>query len=216
MTSEAFDFPNPQKPAYIRYVGPDLATPAWGGDWKSPWARDDLRPLVLVALSTTFMGQKPQIQALLDAVAGLDVRALVTLGPAMAGASFRAPSNAVIVDAAPHDAVMSEASVVATHCGHGTVMRALAHGLPMLCLPMGRDQNDNAARVAARGAGLRLDPGASAGEFRAALARLLAEPSFAANARKLGRAIASAEPPDALAETLEAFVAERREMRASA
>jgi UDP:flavonoid glycosyltransferase YjiC (YdhE family) len=216
MTSAAFDFPNPEKPATMRYVGPDLAPPAWGGAWKSPWAPDDPRPLALVALSTTFMGQKPQIQALLDAIAGLDMRALVTLGPAMAGTSFRAPANAVIVDAAPHDAVMREASVVATHCGHGTVMRALAHGLPMLCLPMGRDQNDNAARVAARGAGLRLDPGAPAEALRAALARLVAEPAFAENARGFGRAIASAEPPDALAETLEAFVAERRSLRVSA
>jgi hypothetical protein len=45
---------------------------------------------------------------------------------------------------------------------------------------------------------------------------LVAEPSFAENARKLGRAIESAEPPDALAETLESFVADRRPMRASA
>ena len=81
MTSEAFDYPNPQKPAYMRYVGPDLAPPVWGGDWKSPWASDDRRPLALIALSTTFMGQKPQIQALLDAVAGLDMRGSVTLGP---------------------------------------------------------------------------------------------------------------------------------------
>ena len=84
--------------------------------------------------------------------------------------------------------------MVATHCGHGTTMRALAHGRPMLCLPMGRDQNDNnAARVAARGAGLRLHPFASVEELGAALARLVSEPEFADNAQKLGRAIADAE-----------------------
>ena len=66
------------------------------------------------------------------------------------------------------------------------------------------------------GEGLRLDPDASADPFRAALARLVAEPAFAENARTLGRAIASAEPPDALAATLEAFVAESRTLRASA
>lgn len=111
---------------------------------------------------------------------------------------------------------MRETSVVATHCGHGTVMRALNHGVPMLCLPMGRDQNDNAARVAARGAGLRLDPGASADALRTAHTRLVAESSFTENARVLGRSIASAEPPDMLAQTLEAFVAERQPMRANA
>jgi len=33
------------------------------------------------------------------------------------------------------------ADLVITHAGHGTLMRALSHGLPLVCLPMGRDQN---------------------------------------------------------------------------
>ena len=43
-----------------------------------------------------------------------------------------------------------DAAAVVTHAGHGTIMRALAHGIPLLCLPMGRDQDDNAARVFAQ------------------------------------------------------------------
>ena len=63
---------------------------------------------------------------------------------------------------------MARAALVVTHCGHGTVMRALSHGRPMLCLPMGRDQNDNAARVVARGAGLRLGADAAPPAIRSA------------------------------------------------
>jgi UDP:flavonoid glycosyltransferase YjiC (YdhE family) len=102
---------------------------------------------------------------------------------------------------------MREASLVVTHCGHGTVMRALAHGRPMLCLPMGRDQNDNAARVVARGAGLRLAPDAAPGAIRGALASLLADAGFAAAASRLGAEIAVAEPNTALVDELETLAA---------
>jgi UDP:flavonoid glycosyltransferase YjiC (YdhE family) len=156
-------------------------------------------------LSSTFQNQAATVQAVLDAAATLPARVLATRGPGLAGAEFRVPANAVVVDAAPHDEVMREASLVVTHCGHGTVMRALAHGLPMLCLPMGRDQNDNAARVVARRAGLRLTPHANPEAIRAALATLLTDTKFADSARHLGAAIAAAEHDTALVDELEAL-----------
>jgi UDP:flavonoid glycosyltransferase YjiC (YdhE family) len=92
---------------------------------------------------------------------------------------------------------------VVTHAGHGTVMRALAHGLPVLCLPMGRDQDDNAARIVASGAGLRLKPSASAPRIAEAVRRLLAEPGFSANAGRLGRIIEADVAADRAIEELE-------------
>ena len=211
-TSSAYDFPAHSLPHKLSYVGPLLDPPAWAQAqaWQSPWASDASRPLILVGMSSTFQNQGPTIQAVLDAASDLGVRVLVTLGPGFDGADLRLPSNAVVVASAPHDQVMQQVAVVVTHCGHGTVMRALANGLPMLCLPMGRDQNDNAARVAARGAGLRLARDADAGALRAALVRLLAEPSFAASAKALGHAIAQAEPRDTLVEALERLAASHR------
>ena len=202
-TSSAFDFPAQSLPDKLSYVGPLLDPPIWATEWISPWAFDDVRPLVLVAMSSTFQNQAPTIQALLTAAGDLPVRMLVTLGPGLDGATFDAPENAVVVASAPHDQVMRQAAVVVTHCGHGTVMRALANGCPMLCLPMGRDQNDNAARVAARGAGIRLTRDADAASLRTALVTLLDDPSFARSAKKLGEAIAQTEPRDALVEALE-------------
>jgi len=110
---------------------------------------------------------------------------------------------------------MPDAAVVVTHCGHGTVIRALSHGRPMLCLPMGRDQNDNAARVAARGAGIRLDANADVTALRAGLSALLTEPGYAQAAATLGRAVAIAEPAHALVEALEALAAEGRRRAAA-
>jgi UDP:flavonoid glycosyltransferase YjiC (YdhE family) len=110
---------------------------------------------------------------------------------------------------------MRQAALVVTHCGHGTVQRALSYHRPMLCLPMGRDQNDNAARVVARGAGVRLAPDADAGTIRGAISALLDNPAFAQAAAALGQAIAEAEPADALVEALE-DLASRPRCRAAA
>jgi UDP:flavonoid glycosyltransferase YjiC (YdhE family) len=78
-----------------------------------------------------------------------------------------------------------------THAGHGTVIRSLATGVPLLCLPMGRDQNDNAARVVARGAGMRLSPKAGATQIREAIRQILESPRYRESARTLGAKIAA-------------------------
>jgi UDP:flavonoid glycosyltransferase YjiC (YdhE family) len=68
-----------------------------------------------------------------------------------------APENVDVVRAAPHREVLREAQLVVTHCGHGTTVKALAAGVPIVGLPMGRDQLDVAARLVHAGAGVRLD-----------------------------------------------------------
>jgi UDP:flavonoid glycosyltransferase YjiC (YdhE family) len=75
--------------------------------------------------------------------------------------------------------------VVITHAGHGTVIKSLAAGVPMLCLPHGRDQGDNAARVVDAGAGLRLSRRSSATTIRRGVRRVLEEPAFCQNARRM-------------------------------
>lgn len=119
------------------------------------------------------------------------VRGLVTVGPALDPAAFPAPANVVVRPSVAHAQVFPEASVVVTHAGHGTVIRALNCGVPLLCMPMGRDQRDDTARVVARGAGLRLSPNASALGIREALRRLLEQPSYREGARRLARTIAA-------------------------
>jgi UDP:flavonoid glycosyltransferase YjiC (YdhE family) len=80
--------------------------------------------------------------------------------------------------------------MVVTHGGHGTVIRSLAAGAPLLCMPMGRDQNDNAARVVARGAGLRLSPKSSIKSIRNGILEILESPRYREKAREMGKVIA--------------------------
>jgi UDP:flavonoid glycosyltransferase YjiC (YdhE family) len=85
---------------------------------------------------------------------------------------------------------MAEATLVVTHGGHGTVTRALMHGKPQIVVPHGRDQVDNAVRVAARGAGLILTAESEIAAFRAAIEAVLTDPAYTLAADRLGRQIA--------------------------
>lgn len=188
-TSQSFDFPARLLPENVKYIGPEIEDPDWVDPWVSPWPQSDRRPLVLVAFSTTFQDQHASLTRVIEALAALPVRAVVTSGPAIDAASLPAAENVHVCQTAPHAQLLEEAALVITHAGHGTVLRALAAGVPMLCLPMGRDQNDNAARVVARRAGLRLSPRASVSSIRTAAARILHDPAYRDAAQRLGAKI---------------------------
>jgi MGT family glycosyltransferase len=186
LTSESFDFHGAGHPPQVRYVGPVLADPHWTEGWEAPWPDGDPRPLVVVSLSSTYMAQERALARIIEGLGTLDVRVLVTTGPAIDPASLPVQPNAVVVRSAPHAQLFPQAAVVLTHAGMGTVTRALSCGIPLVCLPMGRDQFDVAARVVHAGAGVRLRPGARPAAIRAAVERVLRDPQFRAAAQRLG------------------------------
>lgn len=214
LTSPAFDYATAPVPANVKWVGAPLADPSWSAPWVSPWPTEDARPLVLVALSSTFQNQVPLLRALVTALSTLPVRAVVTRGPTVHAGEVTGTENVHVVDSAPHAAILPDAALVVTHCGHGTTLKALSAGVPMLCVPMGRDQDENAARVLQRGAGLKLSPRATADQLRAALGRLLAEPAFKQAAVACAAAIRAAEGQVSAAEELEALAGAPRLARA--
>ena len=68
-------------------------------------------------------------------------------------------------------------------------MAALAHGVPLVCMPMGRDQDTNAERVSAVGAGATLSPAAAPEEIGAAIKNVLMNPSYREAAGRLAAQI---------------------------
>jgi len=189
LTSESFDFHGDSHPAHLRYVGATLADPPWIDDWRAPWPESDDRPLVVVSLSSTYMAQGPVLQRIIGGLGRLEARVLVTTGPAIDPRSLRPEANTTVLQSAPHAEVFGRAAAVVTHAGMGTVTRALAAGVPLVCMPMGRDQLDVAARVTHAGAGLRLRPGSKPAAVRAAVERVISEPGFRASAARLGASI---------------------------
>ncbi len=185
LTSEAFDFtpvlPDPQ----VVYGGvPVPADERRGAEWTPPW--DDGRPAVLLSLSTTYMQQEELLQRLVDALGRVDRHAVVTTGPGLRGRPLeRVPSNVHVVESAPHGAVLPHVDLVITHGGHGTVVRALGAGVPVMVVPIGRDQPDNAARVVHHGVGVSVSRRSSVDKFAGAIRNALADPSLRAQARAM-------------------------------
>jgi UDP:flavonoid glycosyltransferase YjiC (YdhE family) len=93
---------------------------------------------------------------MLKALAPLSVRALVTLGPALTPEQFQTPAHVVLTPFVPRALVLPHVALIVSRCGHGTVMKALSHGVPLVCLPLVGDQPGVAARVVHAGAGVRL------------------------------------------------------------
>jgi MGT family glycosyltransferase len=185
LSSAEFDFPG-DLPANVSYVGPRLDDPEWVEPWEPP-AGDD--PLVLVALSSGPQDQLALLRTVVDSLAGMPVRGVVTTGNAIDPADVAAPAHVQVVRSAPHNRVLEQASAVITHGGHGTVVKTLAAGVPQLVVPMGRDQLDNATRVTARGAGVRVKPSTKPAVIAAALRGVLDDPAYRSAAERLGAAL---------------------------
>ncbi len=204
LSSRALEFDGYAPPPFVRFTGPRLDDPAWAGTWTPP-AGDG--PLVLASLSSTYMQQLPALQRIAVALGTLPVRGLITTGPAIDPAAIQAPPNVTVVAAAPHAEVLEHASAVVHHGGHGTLIKALMAGVPSVVLPFGRDQLDNAARLTAAGAGLRLRPSARAGTIATAIRRTLDDPGLRDGARRLAAAIAADGAEDLAVAELEALAA---------
>jgi MGT family glycosyltransferase len=181
LVSAEFDHPARQFPANLMHVGTPIGDAA-AVEWVSSWPVADKRPLVLISLSTINQGQAPLMRRILRAVAELEARVLVTLGPALDRSDFEVPPNVRLEHFIPHSAVLPHAAAMVTQCGLGTLAKALVHGVPLLCIPMVGDQPENAARVVARGAGIRIGRESSSAQILAAIRRLLTEPQFGQNA----------------------------------
>jgi UDP:flavonoid glycosyltransferase YjiC (YdhE family) len=186
-------------PAHVIYAGPlDVAAgPGVGSDPPG-------RPRVLLTFSTTVMkGQAALVERVSEAIAGLDVDAVLTLGPAIDPNAVHLPDAIEVIGVSDHDDLMPVCAAVVNHGGLGTVLRALAHGVPQLLLPLGRDQAFNASRVEALQAGIQLSAHASPEQIQAALQALIATPRFRAAAVGLAKRIAAADPDRTAAEALE-------------
>lgn len=208
-TSRAFDFAPEPLAAPFAYVGPYVADPVDVQAWRSPWPDTDSRSLVVVTSSSLYEAQEPWLARAMEALAGLPVRAVVTLGPALDPARFPGTENVHVAPSAPHGVLFAEAAAVVTHGGHGSVLRPLIAGAPVLILPGLRDQRDNAARVTHRGAGLMLERDASSQAIAEAVSRLLAEPAFREAATDVGQGIAADLAARSAEDALEALLATR-------
>jgi UDP:flavonoid glycosyltransferase YjiC (YdhE family) len=175
-----------QWPVPLHYVGPLQPTAGPADLTELP------QRFVLVAFSTTWQRQVATVQCVVDALGGLDRPVVVTTGPVVDPSEIAAAPNTTVIQHVPHSQILDQVDLVITHAGHGTVMSTLAAGVPMVCMPMGRDQHAVAARVAAVGAGIVVAADAQPQPILAAVQRVLDDETFRDAALDVARAIARA------------------------
>jgi UDP:flavonoid glycosyltransferase YjiC (YdhE family) len=145
------------------------------------------RPKVYATLGSvagTMDFARPAFGAMLAGLGHLDADVLFTIGRLDRASLGPVPANVHVESFVPQQVAMACDAVVC-HGGAGTTMAALTRGLPTVVVPLFADQAHNAARVAATGAGLVVDPREMATMLAPAVEQVLTDRSFAATARSI-------------------------------
>jgi len=183
---------------------------AGNGEETPTWIPKGEAPFIYMTFGTVAGSSdkaRATFRAALDAVAALPVRALLTTGPVMdVGALGTIPDNVKLEAWVPQDLVMARAVAVLCHGGSGTIIGALAAGLPMVIAPIMADQPHNASRVAAVGAGVAV-PRPEAAALGVALERVLSDPEIQDGAACMAAEIAAMPDMDAAVDTMLGLVA---------
>jgi UDP:flavonoid glycosyltransferase YjiC (YdhE family) len=128
--------------------------PAW-------WDHNEA-PLVYVTFGTVLghMSIAADVyRAAVEALGGLDIRVLLTVGQAFDPSQLGPqPPNVQVERWVEQAEVLTEADLVVCHGGSGTTLGALAASVPLVMIPSFADQFENTRRVAQQGAGLAVEP----------------------------------------------------------
>lgn len=193
----------------LRHVGPVLERERHGIRAELPWQEDSSIPLFLVSFSTMpEQGSVKEFQNVIDALSRLRLRGVVSVGDSIDPAALQPRENVVVFATADHDHLMGRADLVVTHGGHGTFMRALKFGLPMVVIPgLGGDQPVSAAAAEAWGIGRALPADATSEMMRAAVAELLGERGHRDRAAEISAQLRGVDGAANAADAIEALLA---------
>lgn len=156
------------------------------------YAQPGERPRLLVTRSTVADPRRDRLMTtVVAAAAGSDLD-VVLVRPDRWVTRRPLPPGVRTTDWLPFPEVFPAAAGVVHHGGAGTVLTALAAGLPQLVVRGAGDRRVNADLVAARGAGLAADLGDVS---RALLDRLVSDPALRTSAGEVAAEMAAMPPP---------------------
>lgn len=166
------------------------------------------RPGVYITLGTVFNSIK-SLRLLLDAVSAVECNVIMTIGrdndPADLGPL---PPHVVVERYIPQASVLPYVDAAVVHGGSGSMLAALAHGLPMLMLPRAADQYDNARACSEVGASRVLRPEqCDQASLTEGVTAVLSDPTIRAGAAAMQEEIARMPGPDAVAAAAERIFA---------
>jgi MGT family glycosyltransferase len=201
------DYNRRDQPPHVHYVGPCVwtkpggAPPAWLNELHvdRPWIH---------ATEGTAQYQEPfLLRATARGLAGQPVEVILTTGQSRDPATLGLdplPRNVRVERWVSHEDLLPRCAVLVTTGGAATVLASLTAGVPLVVVPTFWDKSDNAQRVVEAGVGLRLAPRhCTPHRLRVAVMRLVEEPSFRENARRMARRFAEVPGPARASELLE-------------
>ncbi|HSL33365.1 MAG TPA: glycosyltransferase [Candidatus Limnocylindrales bacterium] len=201
-TTPAFEYPRRNLAPQVHFVGPLL--PASPAHPEPPvwWSELDGRRVVHVTQGTYATDAGSLIRPTIDALAGDDVLVIATTRDA--GSLGQVPPNVRVAPFVPHVLLLPKVDAMVTNAGYNGVLTALAHGVPLVCAGQTEDKAEVSARVAWSGAGIDLRTSTpTRDEVRSAVDRVLREPAFRRNARRIEADFARHDGPREAADLLE-------------
>jgi UDP:flavonoid glycosyltransferase YjiC (YdhE family) len=174
-----------------------------------PAVLDDLpyERTVYVTLGTTYNTRQPGVlESMVEALREEPVNVVATTGPGTGGGTFGPlPAHVRIESFVPQAALLPHVDAVLCHAGSGTVLGALAHGVPVACHPLAADQYETAACLTRAGAGAEVpEDSLSTDAVREAVRRILDSPSYAEAARHVAAQMRTMPSPASMVDRLAA------------
>lgn len=199
------------RPAHIPTAQPLRPVPYAGQSPELPegFHRCHERPLIYLTFGTV-QNHSKALRNAVAAVAALDVRVLVTVGPDGDPAALGpVPAHVTVERYVSQTTVLPYCDVVVSHAGSGTVLGAAGYGVPQVCIPQAADQFRNAEAVTRTGSGLtvssdRADPRGIAD----AISTILNRPDYRLAAERVRAEILAMPTPTQVATHLEALASQ--------
>lgn len=185
---------------------PALTNSVWTGTTETGAQQhprqDGERPRVLVALSSTeWPGMLPVYRRIVAALCELPVDAVVTTGGVNLVEELDGAANVEIRGWADHGKLLPTMDLVISHGGHSSTMKSLAHGVPLLVLPVNptSDQRLIGQTLTDAGVGAWLPKSADPEKIRDAVRRILADGDIRTRAATTGDRLRTHTPGSTIA-----------------
>jgi zeaxanthin glucosyltransferase len=204
-TPKEFDFSGIPWPAQFHYAGP-FHDDEGRSPVSFPWEQLTGEPLIYASLGTLVNGLEEVYKHILNAVEPMeDVQVVLSVGKNINPENLgRIPSNTIVVRSAPQIELLKRAALCITHAGLNTTLESLAHGVPMIAIPIGYDQPGVAARIAHHGTGefIELDE-LTTKRLSGLIERVLQDPIYRARANYFRNVISKTRGLDVAADIIE-------------
>ncbi len=159
VSHESIDIPRGGLDPHTVYVGPIFMNMGMN---RSSFPYEDLRNdkyKIYVSLGTVFNDKPKTYLKIIEALQGNPGYQVIV----SAGGSYEAVSkkshnrNVMLFQSVPQAELLSRVDLVISHGGNNTLNETLYHGKPVIVLPVGGEQHDNASRIEFLRLGCRLD-----------------------------------------------------------